>query len=255
MNDILKKRIEYAPKTWIDRLAAMLRLAALLEQARQYNNKTKKDNKNMEQTFETINGSHNSMSYLPPRRWWHMLMLPFARCQSKTIDEQLAAGARCFDMRISFDHDGIASFLHGWCRFGGDETITGVLERLQRHGEPIYVRLILEEPLTLWNTVKKALGLKATQKPDAANEYYFPRRCALYQKTYRGITFLGGRRKYDWSQLYDFGTDGIPMHQHVSSMDLAAPWWQRLLPWLYARKYSEYYRGMAQPGINLYDFI
>lgn len=60
-------------------------------------------------------------------------------------------------------------------RFGGDETITGVLERLQRHGEPIYVRLILEEPLTLWNTVKKALGLKATQKPDAANEYYFPR--------------------------------------------------------------------------------
>ena len=206
------------------------------------------------QGIETILGTHNSMSYLPPRRWWHRLMLPFARCQSKTIDEQLSAGARCFDLRISFDRDGMARFRHGWCRFADDETLTAVLERLQQHGG-IYVRLILEEPLTLWNTVKKALGLKATQKPDAANEYYFPRRCALYQKTYRGITFLGGYRKYDWAKLYDFDTDPIPLHQHVSSMDSVSPWWQRLLPKLYASKHNLANLQAPQPGINLFDFI
>ena len=240
--------------TWIDSLTAMLRLAALAEQARQYNNKNERRN-NMEQTtFETIIGTHNSMSYLPPRRWWHRLMLPFARCQSKTIDEQLSAGARCFDLRISFDRDGMARFRHGWCRFADDETLTAVLERLQHHGG-IYVRLILEEPLTLWNTVKKSLGLKTTQKPDPVGEYYFPRRCALYQKTYRGITFLGGYRKYDWARLYDFGTDGIPLYQHVSSMDPAAPWWQRLLPKLYARKHNPANLQAPQPGINLFDYI
>lgn len=208
----------------------------------------------MEQTFETIIGTHNSMSYLPPRRWWHRLMLPFSRCQSKTIDEQLSAGARCFDLRISFDRDGMARFRHGWCRFADDETLTAVLEQLQHHGG-IYVRLILEEPLTLWNTVKKALGLKTTQKPDATNEYYFPRRCALYQKTYCGITFLGGYRKYDWAKLYDFGTGDIPLHQWVSSMDPAAPWFQRLLPKLYARRHNPAALQAPQPGINLFDYI
>lgn len=217
--------------------------------------KLKATENNMEQTtFETIIGTHNSMSYLPPRRWWHRLMLPFARCQSKTIDEQLAAGARCFDLRVSFDRNGMAQFRHGWCRFGGD-TVTGVLTRLQQYGEPIYVRLILEEPPSVWNAVKKALGLKVAQKPDPVNEYYFPRRCALYQKTYKGLTFIGGNRKYDWAQLHDFGTGDIPLHQRVSSMDSKATWWQRLLPWLYARKHNADNMGRQNKGINLFDYI
>ena len=67
----------------------------------------------MEQsTMETILGSHNSMSYLPPLRWWGWLLTPFARCQNKTIDGQLAAGAQCFDLRVSFDRHGMAHFRH-----------------------------------------------------------------------------------------------------------------------------------------------
>ena len=218
--------------------------------------KLKATENNMEQTtFETIIGTHNSMSYLPPRRWWHRLMLPFARCQSKTIDEQLAAGARCFDLRVSFDRNGMAQFRHGWCIFGGDETVTSVLMRLQRCGEPIYVRLILDEPPSVWNSVNMALGLLAAQQPDPVNEYYFPRRCALYQKTYWELTFIGGYRKYDWAQLYDFGTGDIPLHQWVSSMDDEAPWWQRLLPRLYARRHNAANLQAPQPGINLFDYI
>ena len=210
----------------------------------------------MEQsTFEPVIGTHNSMSYLPPLRWWGWLLTPFARCQNKTIDGQLAAGARCFDLRVYFDCYGMAHFRHGWCRFGGDVPVSSVLTRLQQYGEPIYVRLILEEPLSVWNTVKKALGLKVEQKPDPVNEYYFPRRCALYQKTYKELTFIGGYRKYDWAQLHDFGTGGIPLHQWVSSMDSAAPWWQRLLPRLYARRHNAANMGKQKTGINLFDFI
>lgn len=234
---------------WKGKLSTTV-IAALMELP-----KLKATENNMEQMNETILGTHNSMSYLPPRRWWHRFMLPFARCQSKTIDEQLAAGARCFDLRMAFDHHGMAHFRHGWCLFGGGETVTGVLTRLQQCGEPIYVRLILEKPLTPWNAVKKALGLKVAQKPDPVNEYYFPRRCALYQKTYKGLTFIGGNRKYDWAQLHDFGTGGIPLHQWVSSMDSAAPWWQRLLPRLYARKHNAANLQATQPGINLFDYI
>ena len=113
-----------------------------------------------------------------------------------------------------------------------------------------------KELLDLWNTIKQALGMKVTQKPDAGNEYYFPRRCACYQKTYTGITFLGGYRKFDWTKLYDFGTgDTMPLHQWVSSMDAAAPWWQRLLPRFYARRHNPASLQTPHPGINLYDFI
>lgn len=204
---------------------------------------------------ETILGTHNSMSYLPPLHWWGWLMTPFARCQNKTIDEQLAAGARCFDLRVAFDLHGMVHFRHGWCRFGGDRTIGNVLKQLQHYGKPVYVRLILEEPLTMWNTIKQALGLKVTQKPDAANEYYFPRRCALYQKIYKDITFLGGNRKFDWAQLYDFVNGDIPVHQWVSSMDTATPWWQRLLPKLYAKRNNNVNLKKQKTGINLFDFI
>ena len=82
---------------------------------------------------ETIFGTHNSMSYLPPLHWWGWLMIPFARCQNKTIDEQLAAGARCFDLRVAFDRHDMAHFRHGWCRFGGGDTVTSVLTRRTAH--------------------------------------------------------------------------------------------------------------------------
>ena len=78
---------------WEDIQEAAIKIAALMELS-----KLKEKEKNMEQMNETILGTHNSMSYLPPLRWWGWLLIPFARCQNKTIDGQLAAGARCSPM-------------------------------------------------------------------------------------------------------------------------------------------------------------
>ena len=47
-------------------------------------------------------GSHNSFTYLKPRKWWMRLFTIFARCQSKDILEQFEAGVRYFDLRVRF---------------------------------------------------------------------------------------------------------------------------------------------------------
>jgi len=47
-----------------------------------------------------ILGSHNSWSYLPPKKWY---MKPFrftAQCQDWDIKTQYEHGVRCFDLRL-----------------------------------------------------------------------------------------------------------------------------------------------------------
>lgn len=46
-------------------------------------------------------GSHNSMSYLPPRNIWGKITRLWNKCQDKTIEEQYEAGIRYFDIRIN----------------------------------------------------------------------------------------------------------------------------------------------------------
>ena len=70
-----------------------------------------------------------------------------------------------------------------------------------------------------------------------------------------GVTFLGGYRKSDWKQLYDFGTNDIPIHQWVGSMADDARWYERFMPRLYAKRMNKHNLKNAKTGINLYDFI
>ena len=50
-------------------------------------------------------GSHNSWSYLRPRKWWMRLIAFAARCQRVDIREQyLKYGVRCFDLRMRYEH-------------------------------------------------------------------------------------------------------------------------------------------------------
>ena len=64
-----------------------------------------------------ILGSHNTMSYLPPKHWW---MKPFrfmAQCQRENYVEQYLDGARFFDLRVWFDDAGGIVFKHGLIKF------------------------------------------------------------------------------------------------------------------------------------------
>ena len=51
-------------------------------------------------------GSHNSMTYLKPQKWWMKLINFTSKCQNKNIEEQYAAGVRYFDIRVCIgEHD------------------------------------------------------------------------------------------------------------------------------------------------------
>ena len=58
-------------------------------------------------------GSHNSLTGYKPMKWWGYLLRPFARCQRKDVEGQIACGARAFDLRMRFDGKGGLVACHG----------------------------------------------------------------------------------------------------------------------------------------------
>ena len=50
-------------------------------------------------------GSHNSMSYLPPKNLWGKITRLWNKCQDKTLEEQFNRGVDYFDIRINFYND------------------------------------------------------------------------------------------------------------------------------------------------------
>ena len=97
-----------------------------------------------------IIGTHNSMTYLRPHKWYGWFMIPFARCQRKTIEQQWNDGARCFDLRIRFTRQGEPYFAHGLYECTHEVKPIDVLVQLDRlilrYNQPAFVRLILEDP-------------------------------------------------------------------------------------------------------------
>lgn len=46
-------------------------------------------------------GSHNTLSYLPPKNLWGKITRPWNKCQDKTLAEQYRDGIEYFDIRIN----------------------------------------------------------------------------------------------------------------------------------------------------------
>lgn len=179
-------------------------------------------------------GTHNSMTYLPIKKWY---MKPFkwiARCQNLTIEEQFEKGIRLFDIRIAYDNYYYPEFKHGLISYKGK--VYKYLKWLNEQNVPIKIRLILE----------------ITSKDSTAEEL-FQIDFKEIQKQYPNLIFYEGRRKYDWQQLLDLPT--LEPLQLVSSMD--NKWYNDLLPILYAKKHNkknlEKYKDYKDP--ILLDFI
>lgn len=182
-------------------------------------------------------GTHNSMSYLPPKKWY---MYPFrfiAKCQSKSIEEQCKLGARMFDLRIRFDKNGIPEFRHGSMAFKG--SVEDTLEYLNSRGKRYYVRLLLE--------VRNTKDLER-------QEHLFIDSCIQWEQKYKRLIFFNGRRKFDWKQVYKFKADDIDIIQKVSSMTGTVL--DDLCPVLYARLYNKKnYKEWDASKWLLLDFI
>ncbi len=202
----------------------------------------------MEQKQGTpIIGTHNSMTYLRPQKWYGWFMIPFARCQRKTIEEQWHDGARCFDLRIRFTKQGEPYFAHGLYECTHKVKFIDVLVQLDklilRDNQPAFVRLILEDPDKQNHNVAyfKAFcqGWKTHQDFHTVN---------------KGIHFFGGNRKGDWAQIVEF--DYKPeLQQYVGSMMDDARWYEKIMPFAYAWRRNKKNKQNPQGDIAIYDFI
>lgn len=138
-----------------------------------------------------ILGSHNSWSYLTPRKWWMKLIRFTARCQSKELGEQYAVyGVRCFDLRVRFDDDDQPMLVHGPVEYE-------------------YTREKLEQDLKTFNSLKSVcirvlLDVRNKRQYTEKQRTAFWNFCHELELFYPDIKFWCGRNLYNWGIIYNF---------------------------------------------------
>lgn len=167
--------------------------------------------------------SHNSWSYLPPKKWW---MRPFsfvAKCQNKNIREQYKAGVRLFDLRVKFMHYyGFPVLAHGLTEYDSSG-LEADLRWLNNQLDVVYVQVVLE------------IG-----KSDCMQELAFVNWCKTIRRRYTNVIFVGFNRKYDWIPLLDDKQGNLP----IAGCFASAPsdkWYSKindLWPWLWAKLHN-----------------
>lgn len=177
-------------------------------------------------------GTHNSMTYLKPKKWY---MYPFkfmAKCQSMTIEEQYKYGVRYFDLRIYFDN-GTPKFKHGLITYEGD--VSEVLSYLNKCKERVYVRLWLE-----------------CSKRDSYQETMFKYTCSIFENIFSKIRFYGGRSKAV-DGLYEFKNSTPEVVEIYASKQL--PYIDDLWPWLYAKLHNKEAKERFYSDTLILDFV
>lgn len=162
-------------------------------------------------------GSHDTMTYLPPKKWYIYPFRWIAQCQSKTLKYQFELGVRYFDIRVRYTKDGIPEFAHGLISYKGD--VVNTLKELNDYGDETQVRLILE-----FNKEPKDIEFQ---------EECFRKDCKRWVRRFKNLKFHCGRRKYDWEIVYHFKNKEPELDQQVSSMqgsklDDIFPFWYAL---------------------------
>lgn len=187
-------------------------------------------------------GSHNSLSYMKPRKWWMKLLKFTAKCQKASLHDQFwKYGVRMFDIRIKFDEYGFPVICHGIIEYktiGMTCTLLTLNDWANSIDEKVYVRLILEE--------------NKEQIDQEFQDKCFIDYCKDLEKGDQyncgNIIFIGGVRKYDWKQLYKFkaGTGDNLLDDKYSSTTSFFKSKCKLLailddwfPWLYARTHNK----------------
>jgi hypothetical protein len=144
-------------------------------------------------------GSHDSMTYLPCKKWFLKPFKFMARCQSVSIQEQYDKyEVRMFDLRIKF-HENEPYFAHGEMMFKGN--VYDVLKWINTK-ENLHVRIILEENFDNHND---------------DDEELFMQFCENIENIYKNIRFFGGNRKYDWEVIYKFKNEDPTLDDKYSS--------------------------------------
>lgn len=167
-----------------------------------------------------IIGSHNSWSFLRPRKWWMRLIAFTARCQRYDIRTQYETyGVRCFDLRLRFTDQGNIIIAHGLVEYENHQQrlLFDELPFLDKKGD-VFVRVILET-----RSKKQYTPLQVS---------CFRQYCQKFVEIYPNIHFWCGRNLFNWEVDYAFKEEPTceEKYSSVCPPKVIDDWW----PWLYA---------------------
>lgn len=201
-----------------------------------------------------IVGTHNSMSYLKPKYWFLKPFNFIAKCQSLSIEEQSNI-CNIIDVRVYWDvKTNKWEFAHGSMSFKSDMDVYDVcdifLKGCRERNEWPHIRIILE---------------KVINKKNEEQEFKrFSSLCNWLETIYgTQITFMGGNYKKTWKKLYQFKGYNVfndaAIHQFVGSMAEDARWYEKIIPWLYAKRMNKknqiFLRHTEENNAYIFDFI
>lgn len=193
--------------------------------------------------MKTVIGSHNSWSYLRPKKFWMRLLAFSARCQRVDIKRQYELGVRCFDLRIRFVYDKGMQLAHGLIVYDIDEAaLHEDLKWLNSKGD-CYLRIIHET--------------RTKSQRSVCSLVYFRDFCQVCEETYKSLYLWCGRNLYDWHGQVDyvFSRADPTCHEDyssVSSPKLIDDWY----PLLYAKRNNKRIKEEGtDKEILLIDFV
>lgn len=181
-------------------------------------------------------GSHNSMTYLTPYRWWMKPLQLVAKCQSKTLAEQVEH-VGYIDIRLSVRSSGLVQLAHGWVLYSNIH-LAEIFDVLETYTG--YCRIIWEDNYD-----------KSTEAKEQFIKY-----CSELEEWYPNVKFVGGRQKSTWEQVYQFKAAEPKLLDKYSSMDKK---WLSWCPYLYAKLFNKKnlseFNESDNESILLMDFI
>lgn len=162
--------------------------------------------------------THNSATGEKGKGLLSWLVTPFARCQSKTIREQLEAGVTYFDLRVRFGRNGNLYLAHGlWlCKTSCEKTIWILSDHSLFNGCDVYASI--------------------TYEGDPKDEYArFFSWCEWIMKTTNIKLTTVNVKKPRWRAIKTY--NHIPYKQAYKKLD-GSSWHTYLpLPWLWKKLY------------------
>jgi hypothetical protein len=187
-----------------------------------------------------ILGSHNSWTYLKPKKWWMKLISFTARCQETDIYCQYTMyNTRCFDLRVRFNGSKLI-IAHGIIEYGiNKEQLLEHLKWLNDKGD-VSVRILHE--------------VRTKNEHTDENINKFANFCYELIRMFPKLKFWCGKNLYNWENDYTFDYDPSceEKYSSVCNPKIIDDWYPK---WFANRNNKEIKEIGTDKNILLIDFV
>jgi hypothetical protein len=191
-----------------------------------------------------ILGSHKSLSYITPKKWWMWFLTPMYKHQSKDLEQQLKEGIRVLDINVRFDDYGnvvVCDGIYESKSYNPRVFTLHTINKIDNFGDKdtdYYIILTLD-----------------TKKASLVQEVEFIKLCKDFTSRYfrNNVYLIGCRRKFDNEKVYVGSPDFTDMSIISATNQPDSRWYEKLVPWFYAKRKNETIEPTS--NVTLLDFI